>query len=377
MLKAYKYAIFPTEEQQKTLANYFGACRFVYNLGLETKKTAWEMAKKTYSFYDLNKQLTALKRSEAEWLSECPAQSLESSLRHLNEAYQRFFKGGGFPNFKNKDGKQTIEFRRDTKIDFKNKTIWLTRIGNISALFHREFTGEVRTMTLSKTKTNKYFISILVNNHIEIPVKKPVKELSSVGIDLGIKSLAILSDGTIFENQHWFKKSQDRLRVEQRTLSRRKKVKGKNYEKQRLVVAKLHEKIKNQREDYLHKISTSIVKKYDTIVLEDLNIKGMVKNHNLAKAISEMGWHSFTTKLEYKANWQGKNIIRIGRFEPSSKMCSECNAINSNLKLSDREWACESCGVIHDRDINAATNIKNIGLRNKPLNANVEHLARA
>ena len=243
-------------------------------------------------------------------------------------------------------------------------------------MFHREFKGEIKTVTVSKTTTNKYFVSISVDNQANIPAKKKVKEKTTVGIDVGIKTLAVLSDGTIFRNPKWLREAKRNLRVQQRSLDRKKKVKGVNYEKQRLVVARLHEHIKNQREDYLHKISTSIVKNYDTIVLEDLNIKGMMQNHKLAFAIGEIGWYKFNTMLEYKAEWYGKNIIRIGRFEPSSKCCSSCGAINKELTLKDRVWTCK-CGEIHDRDVNAAKNIKIFGLRNKPLNANVRHLACA
>ena len=396
MLRAYKYRIYPTDIQKQQLASFFGSCRFVYNLGLETKIEAWISAKKNYTCIDLANQMKDLKDTEATWLAECPSQTLQMSLRNLDNAYTKFFKGGGFPKFKNKYSKQSIQFPQGTKTDFKNSTIFLPKLKSVNVLFHREFKGEVKTVTVSKTTTNKYFVSILVDNQVNIPAKKRVKEKTTVGIDVGVKTLAVLSDGTIFENKKWLRKAKQNLRVQQRSLDRKKKVKGKNYEKQRLVVAGLHEHIKNQREDYLHKISTSIIKNYDTIVLEDLNVKGMTatvkpkKDENgnflpngqsaksgLNKSILEMGWHKFNTMLEYKAEWYGKNIIRIGRFEPSSKCCSSCGKINKELTLKDREWTCKGCGVSHDRDVNAAINIKKFGLRNKPSNANVRHLACA
>lgn len=377
MLKAYKYRIFPTDEQKQKLACFFGSCRFVYNLGLETKIQAWISAKKNYTCIDLANQMKDLKDTEAIWLAECPSQTLQMSLRNLDNAYTKFFKGGGFPKFKNKYSKQSIQFPQGTKTNFKESTIFLPKLKLVNVLFHREFKGDIKTVTVSKTTTNKYFVSILVDNQVSIPSKKRVKEKTTVGIDVGIKSLAVLSDGTIFENKKWLRNSKKNLRVQQRSLDRKKKVKGANYEKQRLVVARLHEHIKNQREDYLHKISTSIIKKYDTVVLEDLNIKGMMSNHKLAFAIGEIGWHKFNTMLEYKSEWYGKNIIRIGRFEPSSKCCSGCGTINKELTLKDREWTCKGCGVSHDRDINASINIKKFGLRNKPSNANVRHLACA
>jgi putative transposase len=376
MLKAYKYRFYPTDEQKQQLACFFGSCRFVYNLGLETKIQAWISAKKNYTCIDLANQMKDLKDTEAAWLADCPSQTLQMSLRNLDNAYTKFFKGGGFPKFKNKYSKQSIQFPQGTKVDFKNETIFLPKLKQVNVLFHREFKGEIKTVTVSKTTTNKYFVSILVENQANIPSKKKVKEKTTVGIDVGVKTLAVLSDGTVFKNKKWLREAKKNLRVQQRSLDRKKKVKGKNYEKQRLVVARLYEHIKNQREDYLHKISTSIIKNYDTIVLEDLNIKGMMQNHKLAFAIGEIGWHKFNTMLEYKADWYGKNIIRIGRFEPSSKCCSSCGIINKELTLKDRVWTCK-CGETHDRDVNASKNIKNFGLRNKPSNANVRHLACA
>lgn len=392
MLKAYKYRVFPTEEQQQQLACFFGSCRFVYNLGLETKIQAWVSAKKNYTCIDLANQMKELKDTEATWLSDCPSQTLQMSLRNLDNAYTKFFKGGGFPKFKNKYSKQSIQYPQGTKIDVDNSTIFLPKLRDVAVDFHRHFKGEIKTVTVSKTTTNKYFVSILVDNQANLPAKKKVKEKTTVGIDVGIKTFAVLSDGTIFENKKRLRKSAKNLRIQQRSLDRKKKVKGANYEKQRLVVAKAHEHIKNQREDNLHKVSTSIIKKYDTIVLEDLNIKGMSATckpkqdengkylpngqsakSGLNKAVLDAGWGKFVSMLEYKAGWHGKNIIRIGRFEPSSKCCSNCGKINKELTLKDRVWTCEKCKSTHDRDVNAAINIKKFGLRNKPSNANVKH----
>jgi len=205
----------------------------------------------------------------------------------------------------------------------------------------------------------------LVDTHIEKPNKKPISEKTSVGLDLGIKDFVITSDGMKFENKDFLKSELRKLRIEQRSLSR--KVKGSNhYNKQKLVVSLIHEHIRNQRQDYLHKISKYLIDNYDTICLEDLSVSNMVKNHNLARAISDMGWRSFRNILEYKADWYGKNISVIGKFDPSSKTCSTCGNINKELTLCDRTWICTKCGTQHDRDINAAINIKNFGLRNKP-----------
>lgn len=377
MFKSVKYCLLPNEEQKKQLAKYFGCCRFVYNLGLETKISAYASAKKNLTCFDLCKQVTELKHSETKWLSECPSQTLQYSLRNLDNAYTQFFKGGGFPKFKNKHSKQSIQFPQGVGIDLDKGTIFLPKLKNVNFVLHRKFEGIIKTVTVSKTTTNKYFVSILFDNQNELPSKKIITDETTVGIDMGVKTFATLSDGTSFENVKSLKNNLKRLRIEQRTLARRfkkgVKEQSNGYYKQKLVVAKLHEHISNQREDYLHKVSTSIIKKYDTIVLEDLNIQGMMKNHKLALAIGEVGWNKFETFLNYKAEWYGKNIIYIGRFEPSSKICSTCGTINKELKLQHREWTCKTCNSTHDRDSNAATNIKNFGLRNKPLGANASH----
>lgn len=370
MLKAYKYRIYPTNEQKGELQKFFGVCRFIYNLGLETKISAYVSARKNISCFDLIKQAKQLK-NDYSWIGECPSQGIQMSLRNLDNAYTSFFKGGGFPQFKSKYSRQSIQFPQGVSVDYSQKVIRIPKIKDIDCVFDREFKGKIKTVTISKTTTNKYFASILVDNQAELPAKKPIAERSTVGVDLGIKTLAVLSDGTNFENPKWLRVAKANLRRQQRSLSRKQKD-SKSREKQRLVVAKVHERIRNQRADYLHKITTHIIKSFDTICLEDLNVSGMIKSHSLALAISEIGWQQFRSYLEYKAAWYGKNIITIGRFEPSSKICSKCGTINKELRLSDRVWTCK-CGVTHDRDLNAAQNIKNFGLRYKPLQANVVH----
>lgn len=377
MLKAYKYCLLPTEDQKLVFENWFCACRFVYNLGLETKIASWTSLRKNVSCFDLMKQLTELKKTECKWLAECPAQSLESAITNLDNAYTKFFKGCGFPKFKKKSNTQSIIFRRDSKVEAGK--IRLTKIGWIDFVQHRTFEGEIRTVTVSKTPAGKYFVSILVKDEKELPTKRLIDEKTTVGIDVGLKTFATLSDGQTFENPKYLHEQLKRLKKEQRTLARRYKKGVKNSEqskgwhKQKLVVAKLYEKISNKRADFLHKTSTAIVKQYDTICLENLNVAGMIKNGNLSKAISDVSWSEFNRLLEYKAEWYGKNIIRIGRFDPSSKICSSCGNINKKLKLEHREWDCEKCGAHHDRDENAAINIKNFGLRAKPSIANVGH----
>jgi putative transposase len=365
MLKAYKYRIFPSEEQQNLLSNIFGQVRFVYNLGLETKISAYASNNTNLTCFDLNKQITELKNTECPWLKDTPSQALQMSMRNLDNAYHAFFRGYGFPKFKNKHGKQSFQLPQGVRISEDSTQIFIPKLKWVGIDFHREFKGNIKTITVSKTVTNKYFVSILVDTTIEKPNKKQIKESTSVGVDLGIKDFAITSDGKKFENKDFFKLTMQKLRVAQRSLARKQKG-SKRREKQKLVVALLHEKVRNQRQDYLHKISKYLVDNYDTICLEDLSVKNMVKNHILARAISDMGWSEFRTMLEYKAQWQGKNISVIGRFEPSSKTCNCCGHINKELTLNDREWTCSGCNTKHDRDVNAAINIKNFGLRNKP-----------
>ena len=376
MLKAYKYRIFPNEEQQNLLASIFGQVRFVYNLGLETKISAYAGNKVNLNCFDLINQIIELKKTDCAWLKESPSQALQASLRNLDNAYTNFFRGKGFPKFKNKHGRQSFSLPQGVSLSEDNKQIFIPKLKWVGIDLHRQFKGEIKTVTVSKTVTNKYFVSILVDTKQELPIKKQISEPTSVGLDLGIKDFVITSDGKKFENKDFFKSAQTQLRVAQRSLSR--KTKGSShYKKQKMIVALLHEKIRNQRQDYLHKISKYLVDNYDTICLEDLAVSNMVKNHCLARAISDMGWSEFRNMLEYKAEWQGKNISVIGRFDPSSKTCSCCGKINKELKLSDREWICPHCGAKHDRDVNAAKNIKTFGLRNKPSVSQREALACA
>jgi putative transposase len=380
MLKTYKYELLPTEEQKHQLNNIFGACRFVYNLALETKLYAYQSQRKNISCFDLIKQLTELKKDEnTKWLKEVPAQSLQQAISNLDGAFTNFFKGKAkFPKFKRKKDKQSFRVPQGIKIDFKCSLVFIPKVKWVEFCKDREFEGEIRQATISKTPTNRYYISILVDDKKELPNKKPIKEETTVGIDVGLKHFATLSDGTKIENPKHLLKLLKRLKKEQRKLSRRYQKdkpyeqQSNSYKKQKLLVAKLHEKIKNQRKDFLHKLSTAIVKQYDTIVVENLNILGMIKNKHLSRAILDVGWGMFISFLNYKCEWYGKNFIQIGRFEPSSKLCT-CGYHNSELKLSDRIWTCPECNQIHDRDVLAAINIKRFGLRAKPLLANEVH----
>lgn len=391
MLKAYKYRIFPTQEQTNLMNIIFGQVRFVYNLGLETKISAYAGQKKNIDCFDLIKQIKELKDNECYWLRDSPSQALQASVRNLDNAYTNFFKGKGFPKFKSKHGKQSFSLPQGVHLSENNKQILIPKLKYVDIDLHRDFKGEIKTVTVSRTTTNKYFVSILIENNKELPIKKLIKESTSVGVDFGIKDLCILSDGTKFENKEFLKSKLKELRVEKRTLSRRF-VKNKKsdeqsngYKKQKLIVALIHEKVKNQRQDYLHKISKYLVDNYNTICLEDLNVSNMSKtckpkhdqngkyisNGQMAKsglnrAILDSGWANLRTMIEYKAEWYGKNVCIIGKFDPSSKTCSKCGNINKALTLDERTWTCVRCKTTHDRDQNAANNIKTFGLRNKP-----------
>jgi len=365
MLKSFKYRIYPNQEQKELLSRIFGQIRFVYNLGLETKISAYTGSKKHLNVFDLNKQITQLKKNECDWLKESPSQALQMSMSNLDNAYTNFFRGAGFPKFKSKYRKQSFQLPQGVFLSENKKQVFIPKLKFTDIDLHREFKGEIKTVTVSKTTTNKYYISILVDNKKELPKKQPIKLNTTVGVDLGIKDFAITSDGKKFKNHDFFKSAMNELRIQQRSLSRKQK--GSNhYIKQKMKVSLLHEHIKNQREDYLHKISKYLVDNYDTICIENLGVSNMMKNHKLSRAIGDMGWYKFKSFLEYKCEWYGKNLSIIGRFDPSSKSCSVCGKINKELTLKDRNWKCNSCGTEHDRDINAALNIRNFGLRNQP-----------
>ena len=358
ILKAFKYRLMPTSQQAVLIDKHIGAVRFVYNLALETKQIAYAGNQVNLSCFDLIKQLPELKK-ECDWLKEINSQSLQASITNLDTAYTNFFKGqSDFPKFKSKN-KSTKSFNIPQSIELKDEKLIIPKFKKgIDIIQHRIFEGKIKQATISKTPTGKYFVSILVETEDNLVPTKPITKENTVGVDLGIKDFLITSDGKKVSNPKHLKKSLSKLKYIQKKYSKKK---GK---RTKLKLQKLHEKVANRRKDFLHKVSTDLVKNHDTIAIETLKVKNMIKNHNLAQAISDVSWGTFVTMLEYKAKWYGTNIIRIGTFEPSSKCCSACGNINKELKLSDREWTCKSCGIIHDRDVNASLNIKNFALRN-------------
>jgi putative transposase len=356
MFRAYKYRLYPTNSQKELIHKHCGSVRFLYNLALETKTTAYLGNKVNLSRYDLQKQLVDLKK-ELPWLKETNSQSLQSALINLDEAYNKFFKGAGFPKFKKKTNGGSFAVPQNVIVENDLLIIPKFKEG-IKMSLHRPTKGIIKSATISVTPTGKYFVSILCDTKEELPTKAPIKESTTIGVDLGIKDFCITSEGEVFENPKYLRKAQSKLKYVQRKYS---KYKGKRTKKK---LAKLHEDVVNKRKDFLHKVSTKLISENQTIAIETLAVKNMGKNHNLAQAISDVSWSTFVTMLEYKADWYGKNILRIGQFAPSSKTCSNCGAINKELQLKDREWTCSNCSSVLDRDVNAAINIKSFALKN-------------
>lgn len=364
--RAYKYRLYPNGEQRVLISKHFGSCRFVYNYALAKKVKAYQTDGTNLSRFNIQADLPNMKKSEEYcWLKEVNSLSLQAALANLDSAYIKFFRERkGFPKFKSKkDSKQSFSIPQNTKVDFENSRVFIPKFkGGIKARLHRTFSGVVKTSTITRNSTGKYFISILVEvDEPDIPMK-PFCENKAVGIDIGVKTFAVLSDGTDIPNPKHLKQSLNKVKHLQRSLSRKSKG-SKNREKARKNLALAYEKVVNQRGDFMHKVTKFLVSNYDTICLEDLNVKGMMKNHCIAQALSDIAIGTFNTMMEYKAKEHGVNILRIGRFEPSSKMCT-CGYINSKLTLSMRRWTCPECGANHDRDLLAANNIKRFAFRN-------------
>ena len=366
ILKAYKVRLYPTIDQQVFFAKSFGCVRFIWNKMLADKIEHYKETKTTLKNYP------AQYKKEFEWLQEVDSLALSKVERHLQKAYQSFFKKGtGFPKFKKKGQRDsyTTNNQKGT-VAVTHNTVKLPKIGHIKAKFPNRMNGLIKSVTITKTATGQYYASVLVETIVD---ERP-KTHSNIGIDLGLTDFIVLSDGSKVANPKFLSKLQHKLAREQKILAKRRAVAkaanrklsdSHNYQKQKIKVAKVYEHITNSRTDFLHKLSFNIVKNHDIIAIENLNVKGMVKNHTLAKAISDSSWSTFTTMLAYKAEWYGKTLVKIDRWFPSSKTCSGCGHLltKTELPLSVRSWDCPSCLQTNDRDINASINILNEGLK--------------
>jgi len=362
--KAYNFRLYPSNKQIELLAQHFGSCRFVYNYFLRKRIDFYAenkgKDKQGLTYYDTAIMLTKLKRQpEYIWLNGVNSQSLQQSLRRLDVAYNNFFnKRADFPNFKKKHNKQSFLVPQKFNIDFKGRLLHIPKFEPIKIVLYRKVEGIIKSINISKTPSGKYFASVFCE--IEKTVK-PKKKGNQIGIDLGLKSFLVASNGERVDAPKYLRKSEDKLIRLQRLLSR--KVKGSNRRnKARIKVACIYDKISNQRKDFLHKLSHRLVSENQAIFAEDLYVKGMMTNHHLAKGISDSGWSEFVRQLEYKSEWNGVYFRQIDRFFPSSKRCFSCGWINEALTLKDREWVCQ-CGQIVDRDYNAAQNILLFGQR--------------
>ena len=414
MLRAYKFRIYPTEEQQIFLSRCFGASRYVWNWALknikdnynhvEIMRCGWggnidtmnyedALTMKFHGCKDTSLDLFVLDATKCSllltpearrkpgrvpgmpglkdihpWLSDVPDKILRYSLRNLGTAFKNFFKtdknGGhrGYPHSKSLRDNQSIQFQgENVRLDTKIGMVSVPGIKNIEVRLHRSINGKIGTTTVSKTKSDKYYISFQIDDGMDTPLTKPISRDRVLGVDVGLKSYISTSDGMKIDGLQPLRESETRLKVLQRRMDRKQKG-SKNRYKARIKVARIHEKIANKRADFQHKLSRQLVDDHDAIVLESLNIKGMVKNHHLAKSISDAGWSEFMRQIKYKADWAGKTVVQIGRWEPSSKTCHSCGYKLDELTLDVREWTCPRCGTAHDRDINAAINIKALGI---------------
>lgn len=357
--RAYRYRFYPTEEQKQILAKTFGCVRYVYNWGLRLKTDAYYSDGKRLYYKDLSAHLTELKRQkETVWLNEVSSVALQQELRHLDRAFINFFEGrGGYPQFHKKRGKQSATYAASA-FTWDGEQLTLAKMSEpLNIRWSRYFVGTPSTVTVSKDAAERYFVSILVEE--EIQPKEPTQ--SQVGVDLGLMDAVILSTGQKFGNPRFFHKDEKRLAKAQRQLAKKQKG-SKNREKTRLKVARIHAKIADRRQDFLHKLTTRLINENQVITVESLQIKNMIRNPHLAKSIADVGWGELIRQLEYKAHWYGRTLIKIDKFYPSSKRCSDCGHIMPKMPLHIRQWTCPKCGEHHDRDVNAAQNILAAGL---------------
>ena len=364
-MRAFKHRIYPNTEQKVLIAKHFGCSRHVYNWALSEKDKHYKETGKSLSSRRLQDRLVASKKDDKDWLTEVNSQSLLASLANLDAAFFNFFQGrAGFPKFKSKySGWQSFQCPQHVTVDFEKAVINLPKLKGIKAKLHRSFSGTVKTVTVKRSPSGKYFASVLVDDGAVDPAPSAIEPEATIGLDVGLTHFLIDSEGNKTENPRILKASLTRLAVEQKKLARKKKGSG-SRAKQKRKVSIIHEQVANRRYDFMHQTTANLADKNHatTFAVEDLTIKGMIKNRKLARAIQDASWGMFLATLEYKCRWNGKNLIRIGRFEPSSKLCNDCNYKIESMPLSVREWLCPGCLSLNDRDVNGARNIRDIGL---------------
>ena len=363
-MRAYKYRIYPNAEQRVLIDKHFGCARHIYNWALAEKDKHYKETGKSLSKSELQKRIVASKKDDKPWLSEVNSQTLLASLMNLETAFGNFFKGRAkFPRFKSKySGWQSFQCPQHVTIDFEDNKINLPKLKGIKIKLHRIFEGQIKTVTVKRSPSGKYTVSVLVDNNFTAPIPTTVEDNKTLGLDVGISHFIIDSEGNKTNNPKYQKHSLPRLAIEQKKLARKKKGSN-NRAKQKRCVATIHERIANQRYDFIHQETAKLADKNHatSFAVENLNIKGMVKNRKLSRAISDCGWGMFITTLRYKCEWNGKNLLTIDRFAPTSKTCSSCGLKQEKMPLKVREWQCE-CGAVHDRDHNAAIMIKQFAL---------------
>ena len=364
--KTIKCRIYPNKSQMLLIQQHFGCARFVYNWSLGLKNRYYRRFKKSVSRYRIQSQLVKKKKYEKySWLKDVSSQSLLSSIINMDTAFSNFFKGyAKFPRFKSKKIPQrSYKCPQYCSLNIDDKRLNIPKIKGIKAKITQEVNGKIKTVTISQSATGKYYASILIETSENIPVPTTIDKDQTIGIDLGLEHFIIQSDGVKVNNPRYFNHSQKLLAISQKIFSRKEK-ESNNYHRQKKKVASCHEKVRNKRLNHHHQLTHKLIceNQATSYAVENLGIKNMVKNSKLSKAISDVGWGQFLTLLKYKAKWNGKNVLEIGRFEPSSKTCSHCGYICDKMPLHIRVWTCKNCNSVLDRDINASINIRNIAL---------------
>lgn len=367
MLNATKIRLYPTDEQRQKLSRQFGCARWLFNWGLDLSRTTYRETGKGLTYYALSMKLPKLKQ-EHDWLVEADSQALQMSLRRLAAAFDSFFRGSAkYPRFKPKHGRQSYSYPQRVKIAERRENGWgsiaLPKVGDVRASIHRKVVGKIKTVTISLDGAGRYWASVLADDGVDSPKPKQItKKTVAVGIDVGATHFATTSDSKKFPNKRFVARAERNMKRKQQALSKKKKGSS-NRNKARVKVARAHEKVRRARADFLHKLSRRLVNENQVIAVEDLHVRGMMANRSLAKAIGDCGWSMFSNMIAYKAKRDGKHFVKCYRFYPSSKTCNDCGHVMPALPLDVRKWTCPECGKTHDRDINAARNIRDEGLR--------------